>query len=252
MSDDDPWTGARAATRDEVRAVFSRGVRRCPACGAEQETSGRICPACGADTTARHAKPSKWRRIGLVALVVAIVAAAAYPLVNAMRDDAAVTRADAERRQAALEAAERKRLIAEARPVRAEGPPGDRPALVAAAEERITADAQARAAAGRLDGDVEGTECFPYPRTADRRAAETDAATVRARYDCVAYTSKFDAPEAQGQERTGLFGFPYWLVAEYDTGALVWCKVTPRAGEGGASLVAVPVPAPCRDPQGPG
>ena len=116
------------------------------------------------------------------------------------------------------------------------------------AEAKITADGQARAAAGRLDGDVKGTECSPYPRTAARRALEADPQTQRARYDCVAYTSKFEAPEKAGEERTGLFGFPYWLVIDYPTGDLVWCKVTPRAGEGGSSLASVPVPEPCREP----
>jgi hypothetical protein len=68
----------------------------------------------------------------------------------------------------------------------------------------------------------------------------------------VAYTSKFDAPGANGQQRTGLFGHPFWLVVDYDRSRLVWCKITPRAGEGGSVLITVPVPAPCRDPEGPG
>ena len=49
-----------------------------------------------------------------------------------------------------------------------------------------------------------------------------------------------------------MFGDPFWLVIDYERGSLVWCKVTPRAGEGGSVLVTVPVPAPCRDPEGPG
>jgi hypothetical protein len=55
-----------------------------------------------------------------------------------------------------------------------------------------------------------------------------------------------------GKRRLGVFGTPFWVVIDYRTGRLVWCKVTPRAGEGGRSLASVPVPAPCRDPQGPG
>ena len=107
-------------------------------------------------------------------------------------------------------------------------------------------------AAGSIDGKIRGASCHPFPTTEGRRAAEQDAATRAGRYDCVAYTSKFEAPPIGGQKRTGLFGYPYWLVVDYRAAKLVWCKVTPRAGEGGRSLAFVPVPAPCRDPAGPG
>ena len=72
------------------------------------------------------------------------------------------------------------------------------------------------------------------------------------RYDCVAYTSKFEAPPVEGQNRTGLFGYPCWLVIDYADSKLVWCKVSRGTGEGGSSLASVPVPEPCRDPAGPG
>jgi hypothetical protein len=72
------------------------------------------------------------------------------------------------------------------------------------------------------------------------------------RYDCVAYTSKFEAPPVEGQNRTGLFGYPCWLVFDYADSKLVWCKVSRGTGEGGSSLASVPVPEPCRDPAGPG
>ena len=256
MMTDDPWAGARTAARDDVKAALARGVRRCPACGAEQQSSGRFCDACGADLTARYRKPPKYRTAALIVLGLLLVAAAAYPLVRLLRDDAATERTRSEQRAAARERAEIARLTRDARPVRARGlpvpdgadPVAHRAAQVTDAESQIVADARGRAAAGTLDGDVKGAECYPYPRTAARRALEADAGAARGRYDCVAYTSKFDAPESRGQERTGLFGFPYWLVIDYPTGDLVWCKVTPRAGEGGQSLAAVPVPGPCREP----
>ena len=50
----------------------------------------------------------------------------------------------------------------------------------------------------------------------------------------------------------GEYGFKAYRENVYDTSRLVWCKVTPRAGEGGSVLVTVAVPAPCRDPEGPG
>ena len=49
-----------------------------------------------------------------------------------------------------------------------------------------------------------------------------------------------------------MFGDPFWLVIDFERARYVWCKVTPRAGEGGSVLVSVPVPVPCRDPEGPG
>jgi hypothetical protein len=259
-SSDDGWESARAATRDDVRAVMAPRERRCPACGHVQRSGGRNCEQCEADLTARVAKPRPWKRIVLVAAAVLVIAAAVFPLVSAMRDDAADERAAAGKRQATLEASERARLRADARPVRARGPAAvagagaleHRVALVRFGEGKIAADARGRVAAGRLSGDIKGAACHPYPVTEARRAAERSAATRRGRYDCVAYTSKFEAPPQSGRSRTGYFGTPYWLVIDYRRARLVWCKVTPRAGEGGRSLAFVPVPVPCRDPAGPG
>jgi type II secretory pathway pseudopilin PulG len=260
LKQDDPWAKARAAQRDDVAAVFAPRMRQCPACGNEQQAGGRICTNCGADMSARFERGRSRRPLMFAAIVAAVLAAIAIPVVLGMRDDA-----DAERqRDAAAQqeriARERARQERDAQPVRARGPvaaadedPLDhRERLVADAERRITEDARARVAAGTLDGDIKGTECGAYPRTDARRAAEQDPATAVARYDCVAYTSKFDAPGANGQQRTGLFGHPFWLVVDYERSRLVWCKVTPRAGEGGSVLVTVAVPAPCRDPEGPG
>jgi len=258
---DDPWERARATQQADVAAALARRERRCPACGAPQRAGGRTCVECGADLTARDSGRG-WRRNALIAgIAVAVVAAAAFPLISSLREDAAGERARAAQRQAALERQERARLREDARPVRAEGPPpraaadplAHRGRLVARGAELIAADARRRAAAGRLDGTIRGASCDPFPTTEARQAAEQDPGTARGRYECVAYTSKFAAPEGQdGEQRTGLFGYPYWLVLDYERSALVWCKVTPRAGEGGRSLASVPVPVPCRDPSGPG
>jgi zinc-ribbon domain len=257
---EDIWDRARAAQRDEVHAVFAPRERKCPACGEPVAEAGRTCPHCGADLTARFGRP-RWRRWGLVAAgVVALIAAVSAPIVIATRKDAASERATAARRQAALEAAERARLRRDVRPVRADGPAladgedpvAHRAVLVRRAQELITEDARGRVAAGTINGDIKGTKCDPFPVTDGRRAAETDPATKIARYDCVAYSSTFDAGTVRDKQRTGYFGYPYWLVVDYDGSKLVWCKVTPRVGEGGRSLASVPVPPPCRDPAGPG
>lgn len=257
---DDPWARARASQRDDVAAVFAPRERTCPVCGAAQREGGRICTNCGADLTARFERGRSRRPLIFAAVVAAVLAAIALPIIGGLRDDAADERERAAARQQERVAAEKARQERDARPVRAQGPAlgadedplAHRERLVADAEARITQDARARVAAGTLDGDIKGTECGPYPRTEARRLAERDPATTIARYDCVAYTSKFDAPGADGQERTGLFGHPFWLVVDYDRSRLVWCKVTPRAGEGGSVLITVAVPAPCRDPEGPG
>ncbi len=261
MRDDpDGWAQARDATREDVRAVFAPRERTCPGCGHVQSGSGRLCERCGADLTAPPPKPRPWGKIALGALVVLILAAASYPLFAALRDDAGEERTAADRRQVALEERERARLRRESRPVARTGPaaaPGADPlahraALVGWAERRITADARRRVADGELRGRFLGTACTPFPNTEGRRTAERAPTLTVGRYDCVAYTSKFELPEVSGKRRTGYFGNPYWLVVEYADSKLVWCKVTPRAGEGGRSLAVVPVPAPCRDPAGPG
>jgi predicted nucleic acid-binding Zn ribbon protein len=260
QQEDDPWAKARAAQREDVAAVLAPRTRLCPSCGAEQREGGRVCTNCGADLTARYERGRSRRPLLFAGIAAVVLAAIALPFIAGWRDDAADERAREAAAQKERIAAERVRQERDAKPVRAEGPAlaagedpiAHREELVTAAEERITEDARARVAAGTLDGDIKGTECGPYPRTEARRTAERDPATRLARYDCVAYTSKFDAPGADGQKRTGLFGHPFWLVVDYDTARLVWCKVTPRAGEGGSVLVTVAVPAPCRDPEGPG
>lgn len=257
---EDPWEAARAAQRDDVKAVLAPRERRCPTCGAVQRGAGRRCTSCGADLTARFARWRAVRKFVYAGLALLLLAAVAVPIVSGLREDASGERERAAKRQAALEAAERARLTRDARPIRATGPPlpagadplAHRAVLVRRGEALIATDARERVAAGTIDGDIRGVSCSPFPATEARRAAEQDPATPSGRYDCVAYTSKFEAPEVQGKKRTGLFGYPYWLVVDYDSSKFVWCKVTPRAGEGGRSLVSVPVPPPCRDPAGPG
>ena len=260
VEEHDPWAAARAAQREDVRAVLTPRERLCPSCGAKQKGPGRKCTECGADLTAHFARWRHIRRFAIGGLALLALAAISVPVVGALRDDAAGERRRAAERQAALEAAERKRLAIDVRPVRADGTPlpkgadpiEHRAALVAQAESLIAEDARGRVAAGTIDGPIRGAQCDPYPKTDGRRAAEQDPATAVGRYDCVAYKFKAELPELEGRQRTGLFGYPYWLVVDYDDAKLVWCKVTPRAGEGGRSLAFVPVPEPCRDPPGPG
>jgi hypothetical protein len=252
---DDPWAKARASQREDVAAALARRERRCPRCGAIQRGGGRHCSDCGADLTARAPRRIPWRALLIAGAAVLAVTAIAIPVIAALRDDAAEERERAAQRQAALREAERARQIRDARPVRADGPAAaagedplaHRARLLERAEALITADARKRVAAGTLDGDIKGTQCDVFPETEARRAAERNPATPAARYDCVAYTSMLE-----GNQRTAVFGHPFWLVIDFRRDTYVWCKVTPRAGEGGSVLVSTPVPEPCRDPAGPG
>ena len=257
MSDnEDPWASARASQRDEVATVFAPRERRCPACGSVERHGGRICSNCGADLTARAPRRIPWRPLLIAGAAVLVLVAIAIPVTAGLRDDAAGEEERAAQRQAQLREAERARQVRDARPVRAAAPaPADgedplayRERLLRFGEQKITDDARARVAAGTLDGDIKGTECDVFPATDGRRAAEQDPDTPAGRYDCVAFTSKLEA----NQQRTAVFGHPFWLVIDYERSKLVWCKITPRAGEGGSVLVSVPVPKPCRDPAGPG
>ena len=43
--DEDPWTQARAAARDDVQAVLAPRVRRCPSCGRSSTAAAATAPA---------------------------------------------------------------------------------------------------------------------------------------------------------------------------------------------------------------
>jgi hypothetical protein len=258
---EDPWEAARATQRDDVISVLAPRSRVCPQCGAEQRGPGRRCPECGADLTARFARWRSLRKYVLAGATVLVLAGVTAALVVPdTREGASGERSRAAKRQSSLEQAERARLLRDARPISADGPPlpagtdpvAHRAAVVHRGEHLIAANARKRVKAGTIDGPIKGASCTPYPNIEERKAAEQDPATVKARYDCVAYKTKSEAPPVNGQKRTLYFGYPYWLVVDYPTSKLVFCKVTPRAGEGGRSLAFVPVPVPCRDPEGPG
>jgi type II secretory pathway pseudopilin PulG len=256
IRDEDAWSSARDATRDDVRAALRpRAPRTCPECGRVEEGPARTCAGCGGDFVVRRRGPD--RRVVLVAVALAVVlAGTAAALVPGLRDDADRDRRAAAAAQERLEAAERARLRAEGRPRTVAGParrPGEdrlahRARLVSAGTEAVTADARRRVREGTVDGPVLGTRCSPYPKTGTRAALERDPAVPRGRYQCLAYKRRVSVPALEGRERVAYFGVLYWLVADYGTSRMTFCKITPKAGEGGKSLATVPVAPPCRDP----
>ena len=188
------------------------------------------------------------------------LAAIAVPVVAGLREDAAGERERAARARTALEAAERVRLGA----TRARSAPRARRRAPATTRSRtaprssregealIAADARERVAAGTIDGDIKRRRVQAVPDHRGRRAAEQDAGTPRGRYDCVAYKRSSRCPSSRASRAPASSATRTGWSSTTRSAKLAWCKVTPRAGEGGRSLAAVPVPEPCRDPPGPG
>ncbi len=233
----DPWDQARERQRKEVAEIFAK----------------------------REAKPVEDRRrefrlsrrnSAIVLAVVAAIGLVAVFLVPAMRDDAAQERRAAAREQKRLEAQERARILREQTPHFARGPkrrPGEdalahRARLVDAGGAVIVADAKRRMAAGTVDGPIAGIECTPFPTTESRRALERDPSVPKGRYECLAYERRFPLSELEGKARTGIIGVPYWLVVDYTTARMAYCRIVPRAGEGGKALAFVHVERACGDP----
>jgi type II secretory pathway pseudopilin PulG len=238
MSDShDPWEAARERQREEVKRIF-----------AERQSAP-------VSDRRREFRLSR-RNSAIVLAVIAVIGLAAVIVVPNLRSDAAGERATEAAKQRRLVAAERARIIREQRPHFAAGPPrragegalAHRRRLLGAGRAIITRDARARVAAGTIDGPVQGTQCTPFPTTDGRRAQERDPAIVANRYECVAFERKFPLSELEGKARTGVIGAPYWLVVHYRTARLAYCKIQPRAGEGGRTLAFVRVERPCADP----
>ncbi|MEA2127079.1 MAG: hypothetical protein QOI80_3861 [Solirubrobacteraceae bacterium] len=233
----DPWEAARERQREEVKAIFAARA------GAPVEDRRR------------EFRLSR-RNLAIVGAVLAALAVATALIVPALRDSAAEVRAKDAAAQAKLVAAEKARITREQKPHFAPGPqrrPGEpalahRARLLDAGAAIITADARERMQAGTLDGPVAGTECTPFPSTATRRQQEADPSIAANRYECIAYERHFPLSELEGKARTGIIGVPYWLVVDYDKASFAYCRLIPRAGEGGKPLAFVPVQHACADP----
>jgi ribosomal protein L37E len=258
---DDLWEAARGTQKDAVASALARHDWTCANCGTSNSPDRNECASCGRPRVARARRFERGLKpwlLGAVALLA--IAALAALLVPGLREDADEARAKEEARNARLAEQERQRLVIDSAPKRDVGPrrrSGEdalayRERLLAHAASLVTADARERVEAGTMKGPVRGTECQPYPKIESRRQIELDPALAVGRYQCNAYRYKVELTPLEGKERTGLVGQPFWVVIEYPKRQISWCKVTPRAGEGGKVLAFVPVPEVCRDPPGPG
>ena len=167
-----------------------------------------------------------WRRLFLFGIPTIALAGVGIWLVLDAASESKRERAAVEARaKMRTDAAKRRRVEAEQRLRRARVSPAPRPKLVEALERRVLADARRRVAAGDLGQPVRRVECEPHPRTAPRRAEETDPSRRSGRYHCLAVTSDI---VGVGE---GTIGYPFLARIHYRTAALAWCKINPVPGE---------------------
>lgn len=168
-----------------------------------------------------------------------VLAGAAAALIVPAIEEGKDERATVERRKdAAFEAAKRRRLAREGRPrtgagMRPSGPltPAQerhaRRVLVRDLEHAITDDARARVRRGNLDGPILETECKIEPPS--QRPLERDLSVRRMEYDCLAITSR----DPGGQF---VVGHTFDAVVDYRRFRFTWAKVCRPPGEGAARL----------------
>jgi uncharacterized Zn-finger protein len=226
----------------DVSAIFNAAppeapTRTCPSCGHVAATYRAECPACGK----RYDRRLPWlpdrARWALAALAVVVVGLTAWAVLPGVFDERDANNARAAREQAALEEAERRRLIREQRPIagRAPGTTRARFALVGALEAAILEDARRRVADGRLDGPVRETRCGPLTR------GEDPYKDPLGRFDCVAVTS----PVMQDGKEVAAFGHPYVATLDFERRTWVFCKDNKAPGERGKALASAPLDPSC-------
>jgi hypothetical protein len=167
--------------------------------------------------------PVPWRKLAVGAVVLALVCAGAAAAIVPAIDHAKQSRAAQERaHDAAVRAAERRRILREQRPRHASAPGlrPDRAALLDRVERDISRDAAARVRAGELKGPTGRTSCVPA--TAVRLVPEQGV------FDCLTVVRNIVASGASG---AGTIGYPFRAVLDYRTFDYVWCKTNPVPGE---------------------
>ena len=245
-------SGARRAARRRpggarpARAPLPRlRARRSAGPAAAARTAAPTSPR------ATDAARSRRRLLYAGAARLVLVAAIAVPIVAGLRDDAAGER---ERAAAAPGRARGRRARAadarrppdprrRARRCAADADPlAHRAALV---DRGRDADHRRRPRARRRRRRSTATSraraCEPFPTTAERRAAETDPATQRRPLRLRRVHVEVRGAGGRGPATApASSATPTGSWSTTTASKLVWCKVTPRAGEGGRSLASVP------------
>jgi hypothetical protein len=193
--------------------------------------------------------PAPWRTIAIVGGLV--VVAAAVGIVVATRSAEKASKREAAVEHVKLSAAarrERARLKIEQVPhyghaVARPPSPAAQAALVGALESSITADAQARFRAGKLDTQTRDTVCTPFVRPSVPHPPQPPVNSRAAGYECVAVTARVGRTQ---RTKAVIVGFPFWARVDFVSGRYHWCKINPRPAEHGtySELAFVPpVPA---------
>src|SRR3954471_14494386 len=229
-------------------------LRTCPNCGVEARTRFERSPSCHLSYFDRPRRDVRRRRtIAVVAGagVVALLAVAGALAISNGHEDDAKARVRQQQRIVALRAklkreqAPHRGAAVGLRPARgatAAQRLAARRALVVAVQDRITADARARAKAGELDGPIVSTTCGPILKS--KTAIPDDRVLTKhiGRYDCVAIKKHIN--DAQGANVAEL-GHAFVAALNFDTYTYTWCRNTPAQGERGVALVFVRLDRAC-------
>jgi hypothetical protein len=229
-------------------------LRTCPSCGKEARTRFERCPHCYHSYLDRPRSQVRRRRLiaavaGTLVLVLLGVAGAV-----ALSNGAGKAAKD-KREQAGRVAALRARLTRIQAPhhgaARQLRPPAHatdaqllaaRRALVVAVQDRITADARARAKAGELDGPIAQTVCGPILKSKTAIPDDRVLSKRIGRYDCVAVKHPI---VNQFGEQVASLGFAFVAALNFDTYTYTWCRNNPAPGEAGVALVFVRLARAC-------
>src|SRR5690349_6796598 len=175
----------------------------------------------------------------LLVIVLGGAAALIVPAIDSSkeRNAAAQAREDAARREANRRATireQRPRTLDAASLLPAAGASdaqlvSAREALLRRAETAISDDARARADAGELEGNPQGTQCEPYPKRTDRADwPDRDPGAARGVYDCLVFVRAVPQTETS---IGGQVGYPFRAVLDFERFKVTWCKTNPIPGE---------------------
>jgi hypothetical protein len=229
-------------------------LRTCPSCGQTAQTRLERCPHCQRSYYAPTRAQRRRRRViaggGAAAVAVAIAVGALLVLHDHQRH-VDRTRAAQARTIAALRAHIRRvqapkhgadRALKPAIGATAAQRLAARRALVVAVQRQITTDAQARAAAGEIDGPIRSTTCGPILKSKTAIPDDRVLSKHIGRYDCVAIKRHV---LASASEKVAELGFAFVAALNFDTYTYTWCRNTPAQGEAGVALVFVRLERAC-------
>lgn len=137
----------------------------------------------------------------------------------------------------ARQAADRKRLVRDQRPVRGQVEISSGPAaeeqLIAAIERAVATEAKRRVAAGELETKIAQAQapCRVLPERVPRHLS----------MECVAVTSNVTGGEG---ENLGHLGYPFLVLASLEDGEYAFCKTNPNPGEGASRFGTTPLLSP--------